>query len=107
MRGQRNKFCKKIMKSRFSKNEIIEIGNKLANAGLIAKYPPRSHSHDAFSLIPQTPAQYDWLKRYCGTTYNVVIIHSVDKILSIAPELEGHVKKTKSGQFCRIDIELD
>lgn len=93
------------MKS-FTKEQVIEIGNKLADAGLVAKYAPRSHSHNEFSLFPQTSAQYDWLKHFCGTICNVVILHTVDRVLSVCPELEGVVKPTKSKQMCRIHISL-
>lgn len=93
------------MKS-FTKQQVIEIGNKLADANLIAKYAPRSHSHCEFSLFPQTSAQYDWLKRSFGTTSNLVILHTKDEVLSVCPELKDVVRPTKSKQMCRINISL-
>lgn len=94
------------MKRDFSKEEIIEMGNKLAKNNFVKTYPHRSHSHDVFTLFPQTSAQYDWLKRRCGTTCNVVVLHTVDEVLDVVPELKGFVIPTKSGKFCRIDITL-
>lgn len=90
----------------FTKEQVIEIGNKLANAGLVVKYAPRSHSHNAFSLFPQTSAQYEWLKRNCGTTSNNVIPYTTDEVLTVCPELSGVLNPTKSGRFCRINILL-
>ena len=90
----------------FTKKQIIEIGNKLANVGLVLKYTPRSHSHNAFSLFPQTSAQYEWLKKDCGTTSNNVILYTADEVLNVCPELSGVVTPTKSGRFCRINISL-
>lgn len=90
----------------FTKDQVIEIGNKLANAGLVFKYEPRSHSHNIFSLFPQTSAQYEWLKKECGTTANNVILYTVDEVLTICPELSGFTTPTKSGRFCRIHISL-
>ena len=89
-----------------NRQEVISIGQKLANAGIIKKYPARSHSHDIWSLFPQTEAQFKWLKKKCGTTYNLVIIHTAEEVLSICPELQGYVTKTKSGRFCRVVISL-
>ena len=51
------------MKHNFSKQEIIEFGKRLAKAGIICEYKPQSHSHNCFSLFPQTEEQYNWLKR--------------------------------------------
>lgn len=96
---------KKDMK-KFSKSEVIELGNKLAQQGLVVRYEPRSHSHDTRTLFPQTSAQYDWLKRTAGTTDNVIILSTVEDIVSRFPELSGHVTSTKSGNNCRIDITL-
>lgn len=90
----------------FTKEQVIEIGNKLANAGLIVKYAPRSHSHNAFSLFPQTSAQYEWLKKNYGTTFNNVILYTATEVLTICPELSDVVSSTKSGIFCRINISL-
>lgn len=90
----------------FSKDEVIEIGNKLAQQGLVVRYEPRSHSHNTRTLFPQTSAQYDWLKRTAGTTDNVIILSTVEDIVSRFPELSGHVASTKSGNNCRIDITL-
>lgn len=95
----------KIMKT-ISKEEIIAIGNKLANANLVVKYAARSHSHNIYSLFPQTEAQYNWLKRTCGTTSNVVLTNTVDEVLSVCPEVANFISKTKSGRFCRINISL-
>ena len=89
-----------------TKEEVIRIGKKLADAGLIVAYPPRSHSHNVFSLFPQTSAQYDWLRRECGTTCNKVVLYPVEKVLAVCPELEGYVRPTKSRNMCRIDISL-
>lgn len=89
-----------------SKQQVIEIGNKLADAGLVTKYAARSHSHNEFSLFPQTSAQYDWLKRKFGTTSNLCLTYTVQEVLSVCPELEGYVKATQSGRFCRIYITL-
>lgn len=94
------------MKRDFSKEEIIAIGNKLAKNKLVKEYPHGSHSHDVFSLFPQTPAQYDWLKRKCGTTCNVILLHTVEKVCNVIPQLKGHIVPTKSGKFSRIDITL-
>lgn len=94
------------MKRNFSKQEVIEIGNKLAKANFVTTYKPRSHSHDIFSLFPQTEAQYKWLKKRCGTTCNIIILHTVEEVCSAIPELTGNVIPTKSGNFCRIDITL-
>ena len=90
----------------FTKEKIIEIGRKLANAGLIVKYAPRSHSHNCFSLFPQTEAQYNWLKRNYGTTSNLCMTNTVEEVLAICPELSGVISPTKSGRFCRINIKL-
>lgn len=95
-----------MKKHNFTKQQIIEIGNKLANAGLITKYAPRSHSHDSLNLFPQTEAQYNWLKRNNGTTSGLIVLHTEEKILTTCPELIGFVSKTKSGRFCRINITL-
>lgn len=35
----------------FTKAKFIDFGARLAKAGLIAAYPPRSHSHNIFSLF--------------------------------------------------------
>lgn len=94
------------MNTNFSKQQIIEIGNKLATKGMVCKYPPRSHSHNTFSLFPQTSAQYDWLKRDCGTTSNLVIVYTAEEVLAVCPELNGYVHPTKSKRFCRISISL-
>lgn len=94
------------MKRNFSKQEVIEIGNKLAKANFVATYKPRSHSHNVFSLFPQTEAQYDWLKRDCGTTCNLVICYTAEEVLKEVPELRDNIRPTKSGRFCRIDITL-
>lgn len=91
---------------KFSKDQVLEIGNKLATAYLITKYPARSHSRNVYSLFPQTSAQYDWLKRDCGTTSNLVLPHTVEEVLAVCPELSGNIIATKSGRFCRIDIQL-
>lgn len=88
------------------KQKVIEIGKKLAKANFIKTYSPRSHSHDVFSLFPQTDAQYRWLKRECGTTRNLVIIYTAEEVLKEVPELQGYVTPTKSGRFCRIKISL-
>ena len=90
----------------FSKDEVIEIGNKLAQQGLVVRYEPRSHSHNTRTLFPQTSAQYDWLKRTAGTTDNVIILTPAENVVAIFPELVGHVTSTKSGNNCRIDITL-
>lgn len=90
----------------FTKEQIIEIGNKLANAGLVVKYSPRSHSHNVFSLFPQTSAQYEWLKKKYGTTSNVSILYTVNEVLAICPELSNVISPTKSDRFCRINISL-
>ena len=100
------KKTKDMKKSIFSKEEVIAIGKELAKNKLVEEYPHRSHSHDIFSLFPQTAAQYDWLKRLCGTTYNVIVLHTVDEVLDVVPELKGFVIPTKNGKFCRIDITL-
>lgn len=94
------------MKRIFSKQEVIEVGNKLAKANFVATYKPRSHSHNVFSLFPQTEAQYNWLKRNCGTTYNVIILYTIEEVLKEVPELRDNIRPTKSGRFCRIDITL-
>ena len=91
---------------KFSKSEVIELGNKLAQQGLVVRYEPRSHSHNSRTLFPQTSAQYDWLKRTVGTTDNVIILSTAEDIVSRFPELSGHVTSTKSGNNCRIDITL-
>lgn len=90
----------------FTKAEIIDFGARLAKAGLIAVYPPRSHSHNIFALFPQTAAQHDYLRRTCGTTANVCILHPADAVLAVCPELAGCVRETKSGRFCRIMLQL-
>ena len=95
----------RIMK-KFSKSEVIELGRKLAQQGLVVCYGPGSHSHNTRTLFPQTGAQYDWLKRTAGTTDNVIILSTVEDIVSRFPELSGHVTGTKSGNNCRIDITL-
>lgn len=94
------------MKRNFTKQEVIEIGNKLAKANFVVTYKPRSHSHNAFSLFPQTEAQYNWLKRNYGTTYNVTISYTAEEVLREVPELRDNIKPTKSRRFCRIDISL-
>jgi hypothetical protein len=94
------------MKRIFSKQEVIDIGNKLAKANFVATYKPRSHSHNVFSLFPQTEAQYNWLKRKRGTTYNVIILYTIEEVLKEVPELRDNIRPTKSGRFCRIDITL-
>lgn len=94
------------MKRIFSKQEVIDIGNKLAKVNFVATYKPRSHSHNVFSLFPQTEAQYNWLKRNCGTTYNVIILYTIEEVLKEMPELRDNIRPTKSGRFCRIDITL-
>lgn len=94
------------MKWDFSKEEIIEMGNKLAKNNFVKTYPHRSHSHDIFSLFPQTEAQYKWLKKQCGNTYNVIVLHTVEEVCNVIPQLKGHIVPTKSGKFCRIDITL-
>lgn len=94
------------MKRIFSEQEVIEVGNKLAKANFVATYKPRSHSHNVFSLFPQTEAQYNWLKRNCGTTYNVIILYTIEEVLKEVPELRDNIRPTKSGRFCRIDITL-
>lgn len=90
----------------FTKEQVIEIGNRLANAGLVVKYAARSHSHNCFVLFPQTEAQYNWLKRNYGTTSNLCITNTVEEVLTVCPELSGYVKQTKSNRFCRISISL-
>ena len=90
----------------FTMNEIINIGIKLADAGLVVRYAPRSHSHNCMALFPQTPAQYRWLKREYGLTDNVLIFEPASAVLAICPELEGYVSQTKSGGMCRIRIRL-
>lgn len=94
------------MRRNFTKQEVIEIGKKLAKANFVATYKPRSHSHDAFNLFPQTEAQYNWLKRNYGTTYNVTILYTVDEVVKVVPEVKDNIKPTKSDRFCRIDITL-
>ena len=94
------------MKRNFTKQEVIEIGKKLARAKFVTTFKPRSHSHDAFILFPQTEAQYEWLKRNYGTTYNVTILYTIDEVLKVVPEVKDNIKPTKSGKFCRIDIIL-
>lgn len=89
-----------------SKKEVITIGNKLADANLVVKYAARSHSHNIFSLFPQTEAQYNWLKRTCGTTSNLILKYTVDEVLAVCPEVIDFITKTKSGRFCRINIIL-
>lgn len=91
---------------KFSKEEVIELGNKLAQQGLVVRYEPGSHSRNTRTLFPQTSAQYDWLKRTAGTTDNVIILSTVEDIVSRFPELSGRVTSTKSGNNCRIDITL-
>ena len=91
---------------KFSKSEIIELGKKLAAAGLVITYPARSHSHNVYSLFPQTGAQYDWLRRGVGTTSNLTLPYTVEEVLSVCLELTGNITATKSGRFCRIDISL-
>lgn len=91
---------------KFSKSEVIEIGNKLAQQGLVVRYEPRSHSHNTATLFPQTGAQYDWLRREAGTTSNLILPYTVEGVLSTCPELADNVIATKSGRFCRIDISL-
>lgn len=91
---------------KFSKDQVIELGKKLAVEGLVFTYPARSRSHNVRSLFPQTSAQYDWLRREVGTTSNLILLYSVEEVLSLFPELAGSVTATKSGRFCRIDITL-
>lgn len=91
---------------KFSKDQIIESGKKLAAAGLVITYPAHSHSHNTATLFPQTGAQYDWLRRKVGTTSNLVLPYTVEEVLSVCPELADNVITTKSGRFCRIDISL-
>lgn len=88
------------------KEDVIRIGQRLAALGWIVTYKPRSHSHNVFSLFPQTAAQYDWLRRCYGTTYNVIIFKTKDQMLAEFPELVGKVKSTKCGDSCRIDLSL-
>lgn len=89
-----------------TRQEIIEAGQKLADANLITKYKAGSHSHKVESLFPQTEAQYRWLKKNYGTTANVCILKPVEDVLNVCPELAGYVKPTKSGKFSRIEITL-
>lgn len=91
---------------KFRKDQVIELGKKLAVAGLVITYPARSHSHNTATLFPQTRAQYDWLKRTVGTTSNVIVFSPAENVVSIFPELSGCVTSTKSGNSCRIDISL-
>lgn len=94
------------MKKTLTKQQIIEIGNKLADANIVDKYPPRSHSHNRYNLFPQSEAQYNWLKKDCGITSNLIVIHPAEEVLAICPELEGCVKATKNKKWCRIHISL-
>lgn len=94
------------MKRKFNKQEVIEIGKKLAKANFVTTYKPRSHSHNIGSLFPQTEAQYEWLKRECGITTNVLIFHTEEEVLKVAPELIGCIRKSGNGQSCRIEIIL-
>lgn len=91
---------------KFSKEEVIEIGKRLAQQGLVVRYEPRSHSRNTSTLFPQTKAQYDWLKRTVGTTSNVIIFVPAESVVSLFPELSGCVTSTKSGLNCRINISL-
>lgn len=94
------------MARELDKQKVIEIGKKLAKANFVKTYKPKSHSHDVFLLFPQTDAQYRWLKKECGTTYNLVIIHTAAEVLKEIPELQDYITPTKSGRFCRINISL-
>lgn len=94
------------METKFTKDQIINIGNKLAKAGLITGYAPRSHSHNIKSLFPQTSAQYDWLKRTNGTTANLIILHTEEEVKELCPEIAEYLTTTNSGRFCRICIVL-
>lgn len=94
------------MKKEFTKEQIIAFGQRLANANLIVKYPARSHSHNPFSLFPQTIAQYNWLRRYCGTTSNVIIFKKREDVLKVVPELSEYIRPTKSGEMCRVYLSL-
>lgn len=91
---------------KFSKDQVIELGKKLAAKGLVITYSARSHSHIIYSLFPQTGAQYDWLRREAGTTPNLILPYTVEEVLSVCPELADNVITTKSGRFCRIVISL-
>lgn len=94
------------MKTELSKEQIIEIGTKLANAGIVTKYQARSHSHNAYNLFPQTSAQYDWLKRDWGTTANLIILRTEAEVKKACPEIAEYLTTTNSGRFCRICIIL-
>lgn len=91
---------------KFNKDQVLEIGKKLAQQGLVVRYEPRSRSHNTATLFPQTNAQYDWLKRTVGTTSNVIVFAPAENVVSLFPELSGCVTSTKSGSSCRIYISL-
>lgn len=90
----------------FTKEQVIEFGKRLAAANMIQLYKPYSHSHNVFSLFPQTDAQYRWLKKECGTTQNVCILYTATEVLTVVPELEKCIVATKSNRFCRIKLVL-
>lgn len=96
----------KIMATNLTMNDVINAGQKLADANMVVKFKAGSHSHDAELLFPQTEAQYRWLKKNYGTTANVVMMKPVEDVLNVCPELSGYVKPTKSGRFSRIEITL-
>lgn len=94
------------MEHHFTPTEICEFGQRLATAKLITTFRPRSRSHNTDVLFPQTLAQYRWLKKVCGTTYNRIILHPVEAVENIVPELEGYIVPTKNNRYCRIDLSL-
>ena len=92
------------MKHNFTPLEICGFGQRLATAKLVTFFGLRSRSHNTDVLFPQTLAQYRWLKKVCGTTYNCIILHLVDAVENIVPELKEYIKPTKNNRFCRIDL---
>ena len=94
------------MKHNFTPLEICGFGQRLATAKLITFFGPRSRSHNTDVLFPQTLAQYRWLKKVCGTTYNCIILHPVETVEDIVPELKGYIIPTQCIKFCRIDLSL-
>lgn len=94
------------MKHNLTKETIINIGKRLAEKGYVIRYAPGSHSHNVFTLFPQTAAQYEWLRKNYGTTCNNIVYKNIEQVLSVCPELKEYVKKTKSGDMCRIYLTL-
>lgn len=94
------------MEHNFTPQEICEFGQRMAMENIISTFAPRSHSHGARILFPQTLAQFSWLKSYCGTTYNCVILYPVARVAEVVPELSKYLVPTKSKNYCRIDLTL-